>query len=357
MWINGIKQNAIYLAKMFGNSPRGHRVTLVNTTDLSLDGALPWDRSAFPTESFETVKNSLDVLIELGGQISGDQTDYLKRRGARLVSYCCGPEYVQNMESMLFNRGDVGPLFINPRYDEVWVIPQIVESSWHFFKALRRRPMRAVPFVWDPMCLEQRSAHLPYGGEYRPRQQPKRLAVMEPNMDVFKFCMYPMLIADSAYRQVGGAIDRLCVTNADHLATRSPMFISLAQSLDLVRDSKAVFAGRFDTPQFLCEHADIVISHQWGLALNYFYFDVCWNGYALVHNAHLCKDIGYFYPENDVEAGAAQVVRAVEQCDIEWETYRRDQRERIGRFLSTDAQLISSYDGLLDQLMATPASA
>lgn len=357
MWINGIKQNAIYLAKMFAHSPRAHRVTLVNTTDVSLDGALPWDRATFPTESFETVKDSLDVLIELGGQISGDQTDYLKRRGARLVSYCCGPEYVQNMESMLFSRGDVGPLFINPRYDEVWVIPQIVESSWHFFGALRRRPMRAVPFVWDPMCLEARSAHLPHAGEYRPRHQPKRLAVMEPNMDVFKFCMYPMLIADSAYRKVGDAIDRLYVTNSDHLATRSPMFISLAQTLDLVRDSRAAFAGRFDTPAFLSEHADIVISHQWGLALNYFYFDVCWQGFALVHNAHLCRDLGYFYPENDVEAGATQLVRAVEQCDVEWEAYRRLQRENIDRFLSTNTKLIASYDELLDQLMATPAAA
>jgi len=40
----------------------------------------------------------VDVLVELGDQIDSIQTDYLKRRGVRLVSYCCSAEYVFAME-------------------------------------------------------------------------------------------------------------------------------------------------------------------------------------------------------------------------------------------------------------------
>jgi len=90
LWVNGIKQNALNLALAFKHSPHGHRVWLVNTTDIAITPALPWSLAEFPTLSFREAKDELDVMIELGGQLSPDEVDYLKRRGVRLVSYCCG---------------------------------------------------------------------------------------------------------------------------------------------------------------------------------------------------------------------------------------------------------------------------
>lgn len=347
MWVNGIKQNALYLAKLFQHSPYAHRVKLVNTTAVPITRSLPWDLSQFPTCSFEDAKDSLDILIELGGQIDAQQCAYIRERGTKFVSYCCGPEYVQMMEAMIFERRMCDSLFINQHYDEVWVIPQVMETSAQFFGTLRRRPVREVPFVWDPMCLAMRTRELPFEGEYRPVGMPKRLSVMEPNIDVLKFCLYPLLIAEKAYRKVGARIGHIHVTNTEHLARRSPEFAGVARYLDLVRDSRASFVGRYDTPQFLSEFTDIVISHQWGLALNYFYFDVCWNGYALVHNAHLCHDLGYFYPGNDLEEGAQKLVHAIEHHDEEWQAYRVRQREVIGRFLASNAEVAARYDELL----------
>ena len=102
------------------------------------------------------------MLIELGGQIDAAQTDYLKRRGARLVSYCCGFEYVHAMESVLFGRPLWGQnLFVNQRYDDIWMVPQVDHISRSYFEVLRRQKARAVPFVWSPVFLEQRSAQLP----------------------------------------------------------------------------------------------------------------------------------------------------------------------------------------------------
>ena len=47
LWVNGIKQNALYLAKLFRGSPRGHAVTLVNTTEAPITSALPITTSRF----------------------------------------------------------------------------------------------------------------------------------------------------------------------------------------------------------------------------------------------------------------------------------------------------------------------
>ncbi|KVV48310.1 hypothetical protein WK92_15100 [Burkholderia ubonensis] len=352
LWINGIKQNALYLANLFLNSPYHHDVVIVNTTDIKITSELPWDLERFPVRNFVDEKDKLDVLIELGGQIDRDQTAYLKSRNTQIVSYCCGPEYVQMIEAMIFGRRMFDSIFINQRYDQIWVIPQVMETSAPFFSVLRRKPVVEVPFVWDPMCLEERTRNLPFSGEYRPKNEPKRLSIMEANIDVLKFCLYPMFIAEIAYRNVREKIGFVHVTNAEHLARNCPEFISIAWYLDLVREGKMSFIGRHDVPDFISQRADIVVSHQWGLALNYFYFDVCWNGYALIHNARLCSEIGYYYPKNDLDAAAEQLVHAIGHHDDDWLGYRERQRKAINPFLSTNKTLIDRYDQLLFDLVS-----
>lgn len=352
LWINGIKQNALFLAALLMKSPREYRVKIVNTTSVKLTGALPWDRAVFETCSFDDAKDSLDVLIELGGQINAEQTAYLKRHGAKIVSYCCGFEYIHATQSIVFRRRMWESLFINREYDEIWAIPQIASSSLPFLQSLRRCPARVVPFVWDPMCLTERARSLPRGGEYSPRlAKGKRLTVMEPNHDVVKCCIYPMLIIDEVYRREPDAIEFTHVTNATHLARESPEFVLLMNYLEVVRAGKASFVGRFDTPTFLSEMTDVVVSHQWENPLNYFYFDVCWQGYPLVHNASLAPDLGYYYPNNDVERGADALQLALHEHDSDWRGYMRRQREILRRYTSLNPALVAEYDTLLAQLI------
>jgi hypothetical protein len=277
LWSNGIKQNAVYLAEALKHCPSVQSVCLVNTTAVPITSALPWDLERCPTKTFEDAKDHVDVLIELGGQIDAMQTDYLKRRGARVVSYCCGFEYVHAMQSILFDRQMWGSnLFINQRYDAIWMIPQVENISKDYFTTFRRRPAQVAPFVWDPMFVRQRSSDQPHHGEYRPRaaDQAKRISIMEPNHDVVKFCLYPILIVEETFREMPDAIEFLHVTNSERLANNSKEFVSLMLQLDIVQNNKAAFVGRFDTPLFLAEMTDIVVSHQWENALNYFYFDV-----------------------------------------------------------------------------------
>jgi hypothetical protein len=353
LWNNGIKQNAAFLAEALRHCHQVASVVLVNTTAIVVSEQLPWSLERWPTKPFEQVKDTLDVLIELGGQINADQTSYLKTRGTRLVSYCCGFEYVHAMESILFGRAGFGSnLFVNQRYDDIWMIPQVARNSEHFFTTLRRRPARVVPFVWDPVFLEQRSKAFANAGEYRPRAPgPRRISVMEPNIDVVKFCLYPIFIVEEAYRRRPDLIGFLHVTNADRLATQSADFIALMQQLDLVRQHKATFVARHETPQFLAEFTDVMVSHQWDNPLNYFYLEVCWQGYPLVHNAELCTDLGYYYPANDVPRGAMTLIDAIEHHDEQWEAYRQRQRKAIARFLPADPALVSGYEGLLAELM------
>ena len=355
LWNNGIKQNAVFLAEALWRCPQVAGVMLVNTTAVPVTPALPWNLERYPTVMFEAAKDEVDVVIELGGQIDGVQTAYLKQRGARLVSYCCGFEYVHAMESVLFRKRLWGEnLFVNQRYDDIWIIPQVERISRGYFEVLRRLKGRVVPFVWSPMFLEARVKDIPYRGEYRSAQAARRLSVMEPNIDIVKFCLYPALIAELAYRERPSQIGLLQVTNAANLAHESAEFVTLMNQLDLVREHKAVFLGRHETPVFLAEMTDIVVSHQLENPLNYFYLEVCWQGYPLVHNATLCRDLGYYYPDHEVEQGARRVIEVIDTHDARAPAYRDHQRRMIARYLPQDAQLVAAYGALLDELMARP---
>ena len=353
LWNNGIKQNAVFLAEALKHCPNVASVVLVNTTAVPITRALPWDLNRWPTVTFAEAKDSVDVLIELGGQIDAAATDYLQQRGARLVSYCCGFEYVHAMESILFNRPAWGAnIFINQRYDDIWMVPQVDHISRSYFEVFRRHKARPVPFVWSPFFLEGRTQHLPHAGVYQPSARPRRLSVIEPNINIVKFCLYPVLIAEEAYRARPESIALLQVTNAERIAQESPEFIGLMNQLDIVRQHKAVFLGRHDTPIFLAENTDIVVSHQLENPLNYLYLEVCWQGYPLVHNAHLCHDLGYYYEGHDAAAGAAQVIRAIDTHDGHAIEYRETQRALIARYLPGNAAVTATYTALLQALFA-----
>lgn len=355
LWNNGIKQNAVFLAEALKNCPNVRSAVLVNTTPVRITSALPWDLTRWPTLSFDTAKDELDVVIELGGQLGPEETAYLKSRGTRLVSYCCGFEYVHAMESVLFGKPMWGEnLFVNQRYDDIWMIPQVANISRSYFEVLRRHPAHTVPFIWSPVFLDERCKTLPAGGVYHAHPGARRLSVMEPNINVVKFCLYPALIAELAFRQRPHDIALLQVTNAEGIARNSPEFIGLMNQLDIVRQHKAVFLGRHDTPAFLSENTDIVISHQWENPLNYFYLEVCWQGYPLVHNAELCGDLGYYYAGNDAESGAQRVIEAIDDHDANASDYQRRQRAAISRYLPDSRDLVLAYERLLDGLMRKP---
>lgn len=357
LWVNGIKQNAIFLVDALQHCPQVGSAVLVNTTAIDVS-RLTWAKPRWPVLSMPQVlqaPQNLDVLIELGGQVGADETALLKARGTRLVSYCCGVEYIQAMEAMIFQRPLWGQnLFINPRYDAVWVIPQVAPSSAGFFSTLRRCPTDTVPFVWDPVFLQQRTQTYAQGGEARPFAGPARVSVMEPNIDVVKFCLYPILIVEEAYRRNPEALGMLQVTNARQLAQHNLEFIGLMNQLDVVRQHKAVFLDRYDTPSFLAEMTDIVVSHQWDNPLNYFYLEVCWQGYPLIHNASLCQDLGYYYPGNDVQAGSRLLDQLVRGRNQGHAAYRQLQRERLARYRPGDPDMTARYSDLLQGLMQRP---
>jgi hypothetical protein len=101
----------------------------------------------------------------------------------------------------------------------------------------------------------------------------------------------------------------------------------------------------------MSKYADIAVSHQWENPLNYLYFDLAWMGWPIVHNAHLCKDVGYYYDEFNYEEGGNVLNSVIENHDKNTENYIKENRKILDRYLPSNVELQKQYLGLITNLL------
>lgn len=355
MWVNGIKQTVIYFSKMLQASPQKHKVTLLNVSEnIPITNDLPWDLKEYPTTQYSQGKDDLDVLFVMGGVITQAWLDELKSRGTKVVSFRLGSEYFVSMERIIFNQitTDARPEFLEG-FDQMWFIPQVWEVNSPYLQVLHKldeSQIKKVPFFWDPMFIEEYLKDFENKGEYRPVSGRRRLSCFEPNINVVKSFIYPLLIAEMAYRKQADSIDFISILGSQHFRTNEE-FLGVLEHLTIANPKgKCYFEDRHITPGFLALHTDIVISHQMYNPLNNLTLEVGWLGYPLIHNSPLCRNIGYYYEGFDVKQGAEQLVRAINHFDEDWVGHRQENRSEISQYLPLNPDLIAAYDDLLDSL-------
>ena len=366
-WVNGIIQNVVLLAKALKSTERKHKVFLLNTSTYE-DPNLAFDTNEFPVVSFWKEHTKMDLVIYLATSVLPEVTEAYKKAkpNGKTISYKCGNNYVIEMERMLFKEGDktliVGN---NTSVDQVWEIPQQEYQNKYYYETLYRKPAITVPFVWDPMFLQKEMDAIDHNhklgiekfnepSRYKPGKK-KKLSIFEPNMNVVKFCMMPMLMAERAYRheELKDKIEYLSITNAMHLGI-NPMFVDLVKRLDIHRDKKLFVEARYSTPYFLSQHTDIVLSHQWENPLNYAYLDAMYMDYPIVHNADFIKDGGYYYPGFDLKIGEDVLIDVIQNHDSRLEEYKAKNKPVLDRYISTSKNVGQAYDLLIDNLFNNP---
>jgi hypothetical protein len=366
-WVNGIIQNVVMLAKALKSTDRKHKVYLLNTSQHE-EPNLPFDGKEFPVKSFWKEHTKMDLVIYLATSVNPEVTQEYKKANpnGKTVSYKCGNNYVIEMERIIFKDGDKSLIVgNNQEVDQVWEIPQQEYQNKYYYETLYRKPTITVPFVWDPMFLQKEMSAIDHNhkigvekfkepAKYQPRKT-KRLSIFEPNMNVVKFCMMPMLMAERAYRheEMKDKIEFLSITNAMALGT-NPMFIDIVKRLDIYQDKKLFVEARYPTPYFLSQHTDIVLSHQWENPLNYAYLDALYMNYPIVHNADYIKDGGYYYPGFDIEIGEKMLIDVINNHDDRLEEYKAKNKPVLDRYISTSKNVGEAYDTLIDNLFKNP---
>lgn len=351
IWENGMGQNVLFLARLLQRIEFVESVTLVDAGDQS--GMPPQVDLAAMGLAFGRAReltDALDVVIEMAGALDVQWLSYFRACGGRVVFHCVGQPFAALAEPIVFT--DKGHFSRPDRCDEVWLLPKDATFA-PMMRTMHRCPVFEVPYLWSPQFLAQRVAEVEAAGHrfgYRPRtaEQPGfRVAIFEPNISVVKSSSVPMLICDGAYRADPASVTSMQVLNTLHIKDH-PTMLYLANSLDIVRQHKAVFHGRNDFAGFMVQFADAVVSHQWQNDQNYSYLDALYGNYPLVHNSPWLRNAGYYYPDFDIAAGAAQLLQAVRGHDQQLDDYR-DRALRV--FESLDPHHPANVDGYAQRLL------
>ena len=389
MWINGIKLNAIFLMNVLQKT--GHEIYLLDTSkevprleDGRLDpDVMVWDTEKFPIHCFwkDEMWLKMDALFLLGTAIGPDFVDAFKKSGKnkRVVKYACGNNYVIDMEHMIFKEGDdvkAGVTF-NQNIDEVWYVPQQGYQNHDYYRVTHRLPdekIMPVPFIWDPMFIDETEDR--YGGmivdengneiqytENIPIYQPGKkvediqLSIFEPNLNVVKFSMIPMLIVEDYLDDGNTPPYQLNIISAGRLY-KNKLWREFVGKLWLTqkknKDGKPIVQvqHRYPIHYLLSKYTDVVISHQWENPLNYAYLDVMYLQFPLIHNADMIKDAGYYYPDFEIGKGKEQLKHVLENHDKHIDEYNARNEDVLTRYTVYNEALIDMYSKLIDNLFA-----
>lgn len=351
LWNSGINQNAIYLCETL--SAAGYDIILLYQGDDKEIKKFPYIKRFKPTNINQRFKVRLDLLITLGLMLSQRDVDEMKLDNSRLkvVAYKCGNEFFSDMENILFGAHDAREGIYNMgmmRPDQIWSIPQMEETNLSYYSyILGQDKATVVPFIWSPTAIEyscKEDDYKEYSGE-----PIKNLAVMEPNISVFKNILFPIVALNKAYDRLQEKIGHFYMIGAS-LIMESKVLYHIVSKSKMFKAKKITFDGRTQTMKVLNKYANLVFSWQMHNPLNYLYLDVAWMGYPIVHNGSICKDVGYFYNEFDAQEASDILIHAIETHHTNSD-YMSKNRQIISRYLPTNEVLINQYKELVEDAL------
>jgi len=171
-----------------------------------------------------------------------------------------------------------------------------------------------------------------------------------------KWCFPALLVCENAYRKdPDKKINKVFLNNiTDKTNTLNEFNLKglneIVKSLDLFEDKKISIEKRYNTLYFMKNFAEIAVSHQMENNLNYLYLDLAWMGWPIVHNASLCKDVGYYYTGFDYEMGGKILNEVMMIHEKEKDKYLIKNRQIIDRYLPSNKELQKKYKKLIDKI-------
>jgi len=172
---------------------------------------------------------------------------------------------------------------------------------------------------------------------------------MDPNITVMKTSHMPMLVCEAAYRQTPEMFKAIYVANGQ-AHVEDAHFASFTTHLTAAKAGVLTLEPRFLGPQFLAEHCDALVTHQWENALNYLYWEALYGGYPLIHNSPMLDGLGYAYTDFDAESGAKALLTARLAHDDSLKTYRQRAQDHLATLAPASHQSVTAHMDLLGRL-------
>lgn len=367
LFCNGINQNIFYFAELLLNI--GYQCSFIvfdneyeSVSENTLNTILYDNRFKFVKYS-DILNENYDIVIIMGTIIHVETVLLLKNLKTIILAYFCGNSYIIDSETILhgLDKGVSTEYILNRRekiYDEIWSIPQMANMNLHYWKTFYRTDCIEVPFIWSPngSKIIQKIGNILDDNYflYNKKNTIKKIVICEPNISIMKWCLPCVLICENAYRKISNkeTINHVYITNLENKTKFNiESFNKCISTLDIFREKKLSKESRYNILNFMKNTADICVSHTWENGLNYLYLDLAWMGWPIIHNGHLCKDVGYYYDQFNYEEGGDLLLNVIKNHDENIEEYINKNRKIIDRYLPTNKELQDKYEILISNLI------
>lgn len=358
---NGIKQNCLYLYELLKNMDYDVKLIideLKNQEVIKNIGFYTFDYCVIN----DVFAQDFDLIFSMGFSIPVHILTSLKNAGTKIVYYMCGNNYLIDAERILYDQHKHRTVnYANDQYyEQVWMIPQMYNQNKWYCEILQNTQCIQVPFIWSSMSIQFVSKILNLDSEesllYKKKEG--KIGIFEPNISVMKWSLPCVLIAEQTHRTYHN-VSHVYVTNmnkpkdcttSDINHFNMEQFNNACKGLSLAKDRKLSVESRFVTLDFMSKHCDVAVSHQWENPLNYLYLDLAWMGWPILHNAALCKDVGYYYEGFNYGEAAEKLNHILTNHEQSAKAYLEANRRTIDVYLPSNVELQRKYRGLIEGL-------
>ena len=361
LFSNGIRQNIIILRELYEKCDNVEKAYIVNVSGIKIDpnSQSPLAPYAKHIISINEVKDKCDLLVVCHGSLLQEEYDSFNKNGIRIVKQVLGAQMSVFVETVLFKPNDkqFGIYKKNiGNVKSIWMSEHFFDSERWFHETLYGCETKVAPYVWSPRFIEEHSSIFERGkvgrnAIYQPSDSlDKRISVFEPNINMVKNAIMPLIIGEKFYRKHSSLLKRINIFNTSELRTKKDM-IDFAKDLSCHVDKKLFFENSYGIVNLLLNHTDIVLSHQTGCALNYLYLDAAWLGYPLVHNSHLMKELAWYYPENNAVKAVEHLEYIINNFDKNHKEYLEKSRNFAKQYFISNESNIENYTRLIEEAM------
>lgn len=311
IWSNGLDQNIYFLFKMLEEI--GYQPILISE---SPNAKKLIDISIMPL-NLSNIKD-LDIILEIAHPLSEKMSKYFNSLGKPLISIKYGNNFMIDLEKYIVkgSEGKNVPTGTNLPFKnrETWVSPQYFRFK-DYIETLSRTPVKVIPYIWDPMILQKFDEGFHSSPMKVERENFKKIAIVEPNLNVIKNCMVPIAICEMAYDKSKESIKEVFCFGSKHF-DKNTVFTNYVKGLNIHKDKIISYEARYPIyKMFKNNIANTIVSTQLYNEQNYVYLEALFYKRLLIHNSPMFKEVGWYYPDMNVNIGSDQLLDAINSFD------------------------------------------
>ena len=352
---NGLQQNIIFLNNLMNQMDNTCCYYLWEGKQIN--EKIVNKKLCFPFKNILSDPINFDLIIIMGFTFGDEIVLKIKekRNKTKFVLMQCGNQFVENMNSALFEtEKNYPPLERINNLDQIWLTPHYQKNISYMKTYFKNDNVITVPYIWDSLFIDLLLENSIYkNNEFKFYELNKKaISIMEPNLHTSKNCIIPLYIVESFEQKYSASLKSCNVFCGKKLA-KNEYFIKLILQMDIYR-KKIDFLklqDRISILDAITKYGSIIISHQQDNALNYLYMEALYLNIPILHNSDFIKESGYYYPENDIDIAKLQMRKILKEHEKNISNYCLNSRQVINKFSPNNPSNINIYKKILISLL------